>query len=102
MTIFPYLARENISNVTKTEDFSITVSQGISIEKIKKSLTQLKYINSKNSHPIGDKIYIQLTSPYMKKKLSIRADSNNIKIYWLYDEDFHFSQENNIGYLYLK
>ncbi|MCG7586816.1 hypothetical protein [Photobacterium sp. OFAV2-7] len=102
MQSFPYLARVKLNNVMDEEVIYFEVGEPLDKAAVFKSLKNLKYVPSKNSHPVGPKIKITIVTDKSRRDLFIRADVNNESVYWLYDSKYSYSRTNNIGYLKLK
>ena len=99
---FPYLARENIKHILNENVLIFEVSGSINEDLVLSELKSLHFILSENSHPIGEKIPIKIVTDKSRKQLSIYRDYLRKGKYWLYDEDYKYSRENNIGYIIIK
>ncbi|NRF28262.1 hypothetical protein [Vibrio coralliilyticus] len=99
---FPYLARENIKNVLDENVLIFEVSGPINEDIALKELKSLHFILSENSHPVGEKIPIKIVTDKSRKHLSIYRDYLRKGKYWLFDEDYKYSQNNSIGYIIIK
>lgn len=99
---FPYLARENIKNVLHENVLIFEVSGPFNDDVVLRELKSLHFILSENSHPIGKKIPIKIVTDKSRKQLSIYRDYLRKGKYWLYDEDYKYSQANSIGYIIIK
>ena len=78
------------------------VSGSINEDLVLSELKSLYFILSENSHPIGEKIPIKIVTDKSRKQLSIYRDYLRKGKYWLYDEDYKYSRENNIGYIIIE
>lgn len=102
MIPFPYLARENIKSIL-SEPPLIFEAVGIKNEdKVLEALKSLKFIPDNNAHPTGNKITIKIVTTSNRKTLFMYKDYLEQDKYWLYDSDYRYSTNNNIGYIIIK
>ena len=100
--LFPYLARENVKNILSENILIFDVIGFEDENKILTSLRTLKFVPSNNSHPVGDKIDIKIVTNESRKNLFMYKDYLMNNKYWLYDDEYRYSTNNNIGYIIIK
>ncbi|NOH40687.1 hypothetical protein F0267_20925, partial [Vibrio coralliilyticus] len=95
--LFPYLARENVKNILSENILIFDVTGFEDENKILTSLRTLKFVPSNNSHPVGGKIDIKIVTNETRKNLFMYKDYLMNNKYWLYDDEYRYSTNNNIG-----
>ncbi|ELV8553686.1 hypothetical protein QNE49_001319 [Vibrio fluvialis] len=99
---FPYLARENVKSILSDNILIFEVFGVEDKDKVLGALKSLSFIPSNNSHPVGEKITIKIVTNSNRKTLFMYKDHLTNNKYWIYDAQYRYSINNNIGYIIIK